>query len=67
MYILFAALAFGLVVLIILAINMGLTLSSGFRGNASEKVRGVLKILLLIETIGFVVLFGMVIAKTMML
>jgi len=67
MYILFAALAFGLVVLIILAINMGLTLSSGFRGNASEKVRGVLKILLLIETIGFVVLFGIVIAKTLML
>jgi len=67
MYILFAALAFGLVVLIILAINMGLTLSSGFRGNASEKVRGVLKILLLIETIGFVVLFGMVIATTLLL
>ncbi len=67
MIILFSALAFGAVVLIILAWNMGLTLSSGFRGGVTEKVRGVLKILLLLETIGFIVLFVMVIVKTMML
>lgn len=67
MFILFTALGFGLVVLIVLAWNMGLTLSSGFRGNVPEKVRGVLKILLLLETIGFIVLFVMVIVKTMML
>ena len=67
MYILFAALGFGLVVLIILAWNMGLTLSSGFRGNVPEKIRGVFKILLLLETIAFIVLFIMVIMKTMML
>ena len=67
MFILFTALGFGLVVLIVLAWNMGLTLSSGFRGNVSEKVRGVLKILLMLETIGFIVLFVMVIVKTMML
>lgn len=65
MIILFSALAFGLVVLIVLAWNMGLTLSSGFRGAAPEKIRGVLKILLLLETIGFIVLFVMVIVKTM--
>lgn len=67
MYILFAALGFGLVVLIILVWNMGLTLSSGFRGRAPEKVRGVMKILLLVETLGFIALFVMVIMKTMML
>jgi len=67
MFILFTALGFGLVVLIVLAWNMGLTLSSGFRGNVPEKVRGVLKILLMLETIGFIVLFVMVIVKTMML
>lgn len=67
MYILFAALAFGAVVLIILALNMGFTLSSGFRGGVVEKFRGVLKILLLLETIGFIILFVMVIMKTMML
>ncbi len=67
MIILSVALAFGLAVLIIVLWNMGLTLGGGFRGNAAEKVRGVLKILLLLETIGFIVLFVMVIAKTMML
>ncbi|MBQ9060204.1 MAG: hypothetical protein IJ128_03580 [Firmicutes bacterium] len=67
MFILIAALVFGLVVLIVLALNMGMTLSSGFRGNVPEKVRGVLKILLMLETIGFIVLFVMVIVKTMML
>ena len=67
MYILFATLGFGLLVLIILTWNMGLTLSRGFRGNAAEKVRGVMKILLLLETIGFIVLFVMVIMKTLML
>ena len=67
MYILFAALGFGLLVLIILVWNMGLTISSGFRGRAPEKVRGVMKILLLVETIGFIILFVMVIMKTMML
>ena len=67
MIILGCALGFGIVVLIILAWNMGLTLSSGFRGGASEKIRRVLKILLLLEVIGFIVLFVMVIVKTMML
>lgn len=67
MLILSIALAFGLAVLIIIVWNMGLTLGSGFRGNVAEKVRGVLKILLLLETIGFIVLFVMVIVKTMML
>ena len=67
MIILFSALAFGLVVLIIVAWNMGLTLSSGFRGNVPEKFRSILKIVLLLETIGFIVLFVMVIMKTMML
>lgn len=67
MFILFAALAFGLAVLIILVWNMGLTFSSGVRGKLPEKIRVVLKVLLLLETIGFIVLFVMVIAKTMML
>ncbi len=67
MIILFTALGFGLAVLIVLAWNMGLTFSGGIRGNAAEKIRVVLKILLLLETIGFIVLFVIVIVKTMML
>lgn len=67
MIILSVALAFGLAVLIIVVWNMGLTFSGGVRGNVAEKIRVVLKVLLLLETIGFIVLFVMVIAKTMML
>ena len=67
MIILFSALGFGFLVLIILAWNMGLTLSSGYRGGPVEKIRGVFKILLLLEVIGFIILFIMVIMKTMML
>lgn len=67
MMILIATLAFGLVVLLILAWNMGMTFTSGMRGNAPEKIRAVVKILLLVEVVGFIVLFVMVLVKTMML
>ena len=67
MMILIAALAFGAVVLLILAWNMGMTLTNGLRGVASEKVRAIMKLILLVEVIGFVVLFVMVLVKTMML
>lgn len=67
MMILIAALAFGAIVLLILAWNMGMTFTNGMRGNASEKVRAIMKLLLLLEVIGFIVLFVMVLVKTMML
>lgn len=67
MMILIAALAFGAVVLLILAWNMGMTFTNGLRGGIPEKVRAILKLLLLLEVIGFIVLFVMVLLKTMML
>ena len=67
MYILISALIFGLVVLIVLAWNMGLTFTSGMRSTVPEKFRAILKLLLLIEVIGFIVLFVMVLVKTVML
>ena len=67
MMILIAALAFGVIVLLILAWNMGMTFTNGLRGVASEKVRAIMKLLLLLEVIGFIVLFVMVLVKTMML
>ena len=67
MMILIAALIFGVVVLLILAWNMGMTFSNGMRGSAPEKIRAIVKLLLLLEVIGFIVLFVMVILKTMML
>lgn len=67
MMILIAALAFGLVILLILAWNMGMTFSGGLRGRASDKVRAIFKLALLVEVVGFIVLFVMVLVKTMML
>lgn len=67
MMILIAALAFGVIVLLILAWNMGMTLGNGMRGPTVEKVRAVAKIVLLLEVVGFIILFVMVLVKTMML
>ena len=67
MMILIASLAFGAIVLLILAWNMGMTFTNGLRGGASEKVRAIMKLILLLEVIGFIVLFVMVLVKTMML
>ena len=67
MMILIAALAFGVVILLVLAWNMGMTFSNGMRGPVPEKIRAIVKLLLLLEVIGFIVLFVMVIVKTMML
>ncbi len=67
MIILISALAFGVVVLLLLAWNMGMTFTPGMRGNIPEKIRGIIKVLLLIEVIGFIVLFVMVLMKTMAL
>ena len=67
MIILISALVFGAVVLLLLAWNMGMTTATGFRGNVIEKIRVIFKILLLLEVIGFIVLFVMVLVKTMML
>ncbi len=67
MMILIGALVFGAVVLGIVAWNMGLTFTDGLRSVPSEKVRAILKLLLLLETVGFIVLFVIILAKTMML
>lgn len=67
MMILIAALVFGVVVLLILAWNMGMTFTDGFRGGVSDKIRTIFKLILLLEVIGFIVLFVMVLVKTMML
>jgi|GEM_PF-6105901 hypothetical protein len=67
MMILIGTLVFGALVLLILAWNMGMTFTNGLRGVASEKVRAIMKLLLLLEVIGFIVLFVMVLVKTMML
>ena len=66
MYILFAALIFGLVVLFVLLRFMA-NVGSQIRGTASEKIRAILKIILLIEDVLFILIFIAVIIKTLIL
>lgn len=66
MLILFGALVFGLIVLFFLLRFMG-NLGSQLKGTASEKVRAVLKIVLLIEDVIFILVFIAVIIKTLIL
>lgn len=67
MTILIAALVFGGICLLLLSWNLGLTFGPGVRGPVSEKVRSVVKLILLLEVMGFIALFVAVLVKTMML
>ena len=66
MFILFGALVFGLIVLFFLLRYMG-NVGSQIKGTASEKIRAVLKIVLLIEDVIFILVFIAVIVKTLIL
>lgn len=66
MGILFGALIFGLLVLFVLLRYMG-NVGAQIRGTASEKIRAILKIVLLIEDVIFILIFIAVIVKTMIL
>ena len=66
MIILFSALVFGLVVLFVLLRFMA-NVGTQMRGTFSEKVRAILKIVLLIEDVLFILIFIAVIVKTLLL
>ena len=66
MIILFSALVFGLVVLFVLLRFMS-NVGTQMRGTCSEKVRAILKIVLLIEDVLFILIFIAVIVKTLIL
>ena len=65
MLILFVALIFGVVVLLILLKNMKGDFRDHLRGQGSQKVRAVIKLILLIEVIIYILIFLVVIIKTM--
>ena len=65
MTILFAALIFGLVILFLLLKSMKGRLGNELKGTKSQKIRGLLKMLLLIVDIVYILLFAAVIVKTM--
>ena len=66
MGILFTALVFGLVVLFVLLRFMS-NVGSQLKGTLSEKIRAILKIVLLIEDVLFILIFIAVIIKTLIL
>lgn len=66
MIILFTALVFGLVVLFVLLRFMA-NVGAQMRGTLSEKIRAILKIVLLIEDVLFILVFIAVIVKTLIL
>lgn len=66
MIILFTALVFGLVVLFVLLRFMA-NVGAQMKGTLSEKIRAILKIVLLIEDVLFILVFIAVIVKTLIL
>ncbi|MBR0127125.1 MAG: hypothetical protein IJL99_02565 [Firmicutes bacterium] len=66
MGILFTALIFGLVVLFVLLRFMS-NVGAQIKGTTSEKIRAILKIVLLIEDVLFILVFIAVIIKTLIL
>ncbi|MDO4869422.1 MAG: hypothetical protein Q4A65_03940 [Bacillota bacterium] len=66
MTILFTALVFGLVVLFVL-LRFMTNVGSQLRGSLSEKIRAILKIVLLIEDVLFILVFIAIIVKTLIL
>ena len=64
MLILFIALIFGVVVLLILLKNMKGDFVSQLNSQGSQKVRAVIKLILLIEVVIYILIFLVVIVKT---
>lgn len=67
MLILFLALIFGVVVLLVLLRNMKGDFRDQLRGQGSQKVRAVIKLILLIEVVIYILIFLIVIVKTLLL
>ena len=65
MLILFAALIFGVVVLLILLKNMKGDFRAQLQGQGSQKARAVIKLILLIEIVIYILIFLVVIVKTL--
>ena len=64
MLILFLALIFGIVVLLILLKNMKGDFREQLQGQGSQKVRAMIKLILLIEVVIYILIFLVVIVKT---
>ncbi|MCQ2546769.1 MAG: hypothetical protein MJ161_04385 [Clostridia bacterium] len=67
MLILFLALIFGVVVLLLLLKSMKGNFNAQLQGKGGQKVRAVIKLILLIETVIYILIFLVVLVKTLFL
>ena len=66
MLILSIALAFGVIVFLLLLRNLGKTFKQDMSGSLSQKILAVVKLVLFIEVIVYIIVFTMVFVKTLM-
>lgn len=67
MLILSIALAFGVIVFLLLLRNLGKTFKQDMSGSLSQKILAIVKLILFIEVIVYIIVFTMVFVKTLML
>lgn len=67
MLILFLALIFGVVVLLLLLKSMKGNFNEQLKGRGGEKIRAIIKLVLLIETVIYILIFLVVLVKTLFL
>ncbi|MBR0455911.1 MAG: hypothetical protein IJJ01_04520 [Firmicutes bacterium] len=67
MLILFIALIFGVVVLLILLKNMKGDFRAQLQGQGSQKIRAIIKLILLVEVVIYILIFLVVIIKTIII
>lgn len=67
MLILFIALIFGVVVLLILLKNMKGDFRAQLQGQGSQRLRALIKLILLIEVVIYILIFLVVIVKTIII
>ncbi len=67
MLILSIALAFGVIVFLLLLRNLGKTFKQDMSGSLSQKILAIVKLVLFIEVIVYIIVFTMVFVKTLML
>ncbi len=67
MLILFIALIFGVVVLLILLKNMKGDFRAQLQGQGSQKIRAIIKLILLVEVVIYILIFLVIIIKTIII
>lgn len=67
MLILIIALAFGVVVFLLLLRNLGKSFKQDMSGSGAQKILAIVKLILFVEVIIYIIVFTMVLVKTLLL